>query len=127
MNSVLVFLLLEWALCSPNDGLMCKQLVSPKIGRVAISVDSPCCSMEIFGWRIKEMEAIKGNLVVVNEDRRCVLDMLDKMIYVYCKFLELCMFEELRESEKNMIEEGQGKDDSMVLAGKSTQEGQPMV
>lgn len=127
VSSILVFPLLEQALCSSNDGLMCKQLLSPEIGEITISVDSPCCSMGIIGRRIKEMETMKGNLVVVNEDRRRALDMLDKMIHVYHKFLELCMSEAMPESEKNKTEEGLGKDDNMILADKSTEEGQPMA
>jgi len=73
------------------------------------------------------METKKGNLIVVNEDRRRALDMLDKMIHVYHKFLELCMSEAMTESKKNKTEEGLGKDDNMILADKSTEEGQPMA
>lgn len=127
VSSILVFPLLEQPLYSSNDGLICKQLLSPKIGKTTISVDSTWCNMGITGRRIKEMEAMKGNLVVVNEDRRRALDMLDKMIHVYRKFLELCSSEAITESEKNKREEGQGKDDKMVSADKSMEEGQSMV
>ncbi|KAH9302211.1 hypothetical protein KI387_013794 [Taxus chinensis] len=42
----------------------------PKIERASIDVETQCHSIGIMERRIKELEAMKANLVVVNEDRR---------------------------------------------------------
>eukprot|EP01018_Ginkgo_biloba_P003054 Gb_20348 [translate_table: standard] len=98
-------------------------LLLPKIEKVTRSMDSPCCSMGVIRRPIQELEAMKANLVVVNKDRQCALDMLDKMIQAYHKFLDLCMSEAVAGKEKKDKEEGQGKDD-MVFLDKNTDEGQ---
>eukprot|EP01018_Ginkgo_biloba_P003055 Gb_20347 [translate_table: standard] len=98
-------------------------LLLPKLEKVTRSMDSPCCSMGLIRRPIKELEAMKANLVVVNKDRQRALDMLDKMIQAYRKFLDLCMSEAVAGKEKKDKEEGQGKDD-MVFLDKNTDEGQ---
>lgn len=102
------------------------RLFLPKIGKTSIAVESECYSMGIMERRIKELEAMKSNLSIVNEDRQRALDMLDKLIGIYHKVSGLCTSEAMTQNDKRDTKKEQGSD-SILFLHERIEEGRRML
>ncbi|GLJ22112.1 hypothetical protein SUGI_0414900 [Cryptomeria japonica] len=102
------------------------RLFLPNAERAALGLEFQCHSIGMVKLQIKELETMKANLAVVNEDQQRTLNMLDKLIQVYHKFTGLCLSEAVAGNQNLDTDRSQGMDNILFL-DKSIDESRRML